>query len=68
MLGKGKYYPGVESAWKAGSARFSDFYKALVNKPDLGVRRYLCKVARSQVCDQGGLASSREGFHLYSGN
>ena len=56
MLGKGKYSTGVEPAWKSGSARFLEFYKALVNEPGPGVRRYLCKVARSRVHKQGGLA------------
>ena len=54
-MGEGKYSPGVEPAWKVGSARFSAFYKALVNEPDTVVRRDLCKVARSQVRDQGAL-------------
>ena len=64
MLGEGKYSPGVEPAWKVGSARFSDFYKALVNKPDPGVHRDLCKVTRSKVCEQGGLACIREGSRV----
>ena len=68
VLGEGKYSPGVDSAWKVGSARFSDFYKALVNEPDPGVHRDLFKVARSQVCDHGGLTCSREGSRIYSGN
>ena len=49
-LGGGKYSPGVDTAWKSGSAHFSAFYKALVNEPDPGVRTYLCKVARLRVC------------------
>ena len=68
VLEEGKYSPGVEPDWKAGSARFSDFYKALVNKPDPGVLRDLCKVTRSQVCKQGGIARIREGSRVYSSN
>ena len=68
MFGEGKYTRGVEPAWKVGSARFSAFYKALVNRPGPRVHRDLCKVARSQVRDQGGLACSREGSRIYSGN
>ena len=34
VLEEGKYSPGVDPAWKLGSARFSAFYKALVNDPD----------------------------------
>ena len=56
VLGEGKYSPGVGPAWKSGSAHFSAFYKALVNETDPGVRRGLCKVTRSQVREQGGLA------------
>ena len=55
VLVEGKYSPSFGTAWKAGSARFSYFYKALVNEPGPGVRRGLCKVARSQVPKQGGL-------------
>ena len=54
LLGEVKYSPSVEPAWKAGSARFLDFYKALENEPDPGVRIGLCKVARSRVREQGG--------------
>ena len=68
LLGEGKYSPGVEPPWKVGSDRYSDFYKALVNKPDPGVHRDLCKVTRSQVCEKGGLACSREGSRVYFGN
>ena len=56
LLGEGKYSPGIEPAWKAGSDRFSAFYKALVNEPDPGVRRDLGKVARSRAREQEGLA------------
>ena len=56
VFGEGKYSPSVDPDWKAGSARFLDFYKALVNEPDPGVRRDLCKVARSRFREQGGLA------------
>ena len=41
VLGEVKYSPGVGPAWKAGSARFLAFYKALVNEPDPGVCRGL---------------------------
>ena len=68
VLREGKCSPGVEPNWKIGSARFSAFYKALVNKSDPGVRRDLCKVARSQVREQGGLARSREGLRVYYGH
>ena len=68
MLEEGKYSPGVDPAWKAGSARFSDFYKDLVNDPDPGLRRDLCKVARSRVREQGGLAHSREVTRVYYSN
>ena len=46
VLGEGKYSPSVEPAWKAGNDRFLVFYKALVEKPDPGVHRDMCKVAR----------------------
>ena len=68
MLGEGKYSPGVGPALKAGSARFLEFYKTLVNNPDPGVCRGLCKVARSRVCKQGGIARSGEGSHIFSSN
>ena len=68
MLGEGKYYPGVDPAWKAGSDRFSAFYKALMNDPDPVVSRDLCKVARSQVRKQEGLIFIREGLRIYSSN
>ena len=68
VLGEGKYSPSVGPAWKAGSDRFLAFYKALVNDPNPGVRRGLYKVARSQVCEQGGITRSREGYHIYSSN
>ena len=67
-LEEGKYSPGVDPSWKAGSACFSVFYKDLVNEPDPGVRRGLYKVARSQVRKQGGMARNREGSHVYSSN
>ena len=68
MLGEGKYSPGVEPAWKSGSARFLAFYKALVNDPDPGVRRYLCEVPMSRVREQGGITRSMEGSRVYSIN
>ena len=68
MLVEGKYSPSVEPAWKVGSARISAFYKTLVNEPDPVVRRDLCKVSKSQVRDQGGLARSREVSRVYYGN
>ena len=68
VLGMDKYSPSVEPAWKVGSACFLAFYKALVNKPDPVVSIDLCKVPRSQVRNQGGLAYSREGSRIYSGN
>ena len=55
VLGEGRYSPGVDPAWKVGSAHFLDFYKYLVNKPDPVVHRDLCKVAMSQVREQGGI-------------
>ena len=66
MLGEDKYSPGVGPSWKAESDRFLAFYKALVNKSNPDVRTGLCKVARSQVRNQGGLTHSREGSHVYS--
>ena len=68
LLGEGKYSPNVEPAWKVGSSHISAFYKALVNEPDPGVRRDLCKFARSQFREQVGLARSREGLRVYYGN
>ena len=68
VLGVVKYSPGIDPAWKAGSARFLAFYKALVNEPGPGVRRDLCKVARSRVRDQVGFTRSREGSRVYSNN
>ena len=68
MLGEGKYSPGVGPAWKTGSARFPAFYKTLVNEPDSGVFIGLCKVSRSRVRKQGGLARSREGSRVFSSN
>ena len=68
VLGEGKYSPGVEPAWKVGSACFLAFYESLVNEPDPGVRRDMCKVSKSQVHEQGGIARSRYGSHVYSGN
>ena len=67
VLGESKYSPGVEPAWKEGSAIFSAFYKALLNEPDPGLRRYLHKVARSWARKQVGLAHSREGLRVCSG-
>ena len=68
VLGEGKYSPCVDPAWKSGSARFLAFYKALVNEPDPGVHIDLCKVARSRVREQGGLAHSREVTRVYYSN
>ena len=68
MLGEEKYSPSVVPSWKEGSARFSAFYKALVNEPYHGVRRGICKVDRSQFFEQRGLARSREGSRVYSSN
>ena len=59
VLGEVNYSPGVEPAWKSGSARFLAFYEALMNNPDPGVHRDLCKVARSHVREQVGLERSR---------
>ena len=33
MLGDPKYGPGSEPHWKAGSACYPDFYKALLDEP-----------------------------------
>ena len=67
-MGEGKYSPGVDPACTEGSARFSAFYTALVNKSGCGVHRDLCKVARSRVCEQGGLARRKELLRIYSSN
>ena len=39
-----------------------------MNDPDTGVRRDLCKVARSRVREQVGLTCSREGSYVYTSN
>ena len=33
VLGDPKYGPGYEPHWKSGSARYPDFYKALIEEP-----------------------------------
>ena len=66
MLAEGKYSSVVSPTWKTGSARFSAFYKSIMNEPDPVVRIGLCKVARSKIRKQGGLARSREGSQVYS--
>ena len=57
VLGEGKYSPSVNPVCKSASAQFLVSYKTLVNEPDPGVRRGLCKVSRSQFREQGGLTS-----------
>ena len=59
VLVEGRYSTSVEPAWKVGSARFLAFYKAIMNNPDPGVRRDLCKVAMSRVRKQVGIVHSR---------
>ena len=68
MLGECKYSPGVDTAWKVGSVRFSAVYNAHVKDPDPGVNRDLCKVARSQVRDHIRIVSSTEGLRVSSSN